>query len=47
MFGLYLFLRIGKFDRVHSAEDGSLAAEDAFFVFGGVKNVQRAGDHCG
>ena len=36
---------IFELDAVHPAEDHALAADYPFFVFGGVKNVQRAWNH--
>lgn len=40
-----LLFRIIQFDRVHPAQYHTLAAHDAFAVFGGVENVERAWDH--
>lgn len=34
-----LLIRIVQLDRVHAAEDDPLATNDAFAVFGGVKDV--------
>ncbi len=34
-----LILSIFELDAIHTAEDSALAADDSFFVFGGVENV--------